>query len=123
MCKMIEQIRIGKTGCSLCDCSALDRFGPDPQITFPARYFWKYRTTRSERNSHSITCQDRHYFLHHGRQKRNGHDTALSNPDSAVWPTEKVLSCVVISRKVPQAFEKTARAKASQHFADGLAGI
>lgn len=70
MGKMIEQIRIGKTSCPLCACSALDRFGPDPQITIPARGFWKCRTTRPERSSHSITRQDSQNFLHHGRQPK-----------------------------------------------------
>lgn len=38
-----------------CPESTHCRFGPDPQITIPARGLWKCRATRPERRPHSIT--------------------------------------------------------------------
>jgi hypothetical protein len=56
MGKTIEQIRIRKTSAGIRAESSRSRFGPDPLITIPARGFWKCRTLRPDRSSHSITC-------------------------------------------------------------------
>jgi len=55
MGKTIEQIQIGKTSTTGRAKSSRVRFGPDPLITISARGFWKCRTARPERSSHSIT--------------------------------------------------------------------
>ena len=57
MGKTIEQIRIRKTRNDLSVISTLQRFGPDPLITIPARGFWKCRKEMPERRPHSITRQ------------------------------------------------------------------
>jgi len=56
MGKTIEQIRIRKTSAGIRAESSRSRFAPDPLITVPARGFWKCRTLRPDRSSHSITC-------------------------------------------------------------------
>jgi hypothetical protein len=56
---MIEQIWIGKTSEPLRVKNSLFRLGPDLQITIPARGFWKCRTQRPDRSSHSIISSDR----------------------------------------------------------------
>ncbi|WP_235575664.1 hypothetical protein, partial [Roseovarius tolerans] len=56
MGKTIEQIRIRKTSAGIRAESSRSSFGPDPLIIIPPRGFWKCRTLRPDRSSHSITC-------------------------------------------------------------------
>jgi hypothetical protein len=55
MGKTIEQIRFEKTSTNGIVKSSRFRFGPDLLINIPACGFWKWRTARPERSSHSIT--------------------------------------------------------------------